>query len=294
MAESQSEVTAIVVTYNSAHVLGTCLDALTIDGMPVIVVDNASADNTVVLAEQHGASVLHAPFNEGYGRANNRGIEASQGACWCLILNPDLLVEPDTVTRLLALAQNDPRAGLVVPEIVEHDGRIFDHETSLLSPIAPPLPSPAPAGQSTAREVAFASGACMLVRRTVFRELGGFDENIFLFYEDDDLCLRVRRAGWKILKASDVYVHHTRGTSAAPKPGHSYLVRYHQAWSRCYVARKHSVGARTPSFVLLQALKAFAAIATFNRRRIERHGGSLAGIWACLRGRRAFANEGEV
>lgn len=287
------DVVAVVVTHDSAAVLGDCLTALAAAAVPVIVVDNASGDDTLAKAQRHGARIIRAPFNEGYGRANNRGIRAAGDARWCLVVNPDLVVAPDTVRRLLQAGEADRRAAIVVPRIIEDDGRVFTHEDSLLSPAAPPLPEPAAADGADVREIAFASGACMLVRRDVFLEIGGFDPAIFLFYEDDDLCLRVRRAGRSILIADAVEVRHGRGKSAAPRPGRTRLVRYHQAWSRCYVAGKHGVSAGVVPFMLVQGIKALAGYATFNRRRIERHGGSVAGAWAALRGRPAFAHEVE-
>lgn len=284
-------VTAIVVTHDSADVLCICLDALKSAGVSIIVVDNASTDNTASIAEAYGVRVIAAPFNEGYGRANNRGIAAANDAGWCLIVNPDLVVERDTVTRLQVIAERHAGAGMIVPVIIEHSGRIFDHDQTLLSPVSPPLPAAADSADPTIHEVAFASGACMLVRREAFESVGGFDPEIFLFYEDDDLCQRLRQAGWRILKTNDVNVRHARGGSVASKPGRQYHSRYHQAWSRCYVASKHGVAAGLVPFLLAQGLKALAAYATFNRRRIERQGGSMAGALAALRGRSAFEND---
>lgn len=288
--EALDDVTAIVVTHDSAGVLEECLAALRSEGVRVIVVDNASEDDTVAIAERHGARVVRAPFNEGYGRANNRGIAAAAGARWCLIVNPDVIVEPNAVRRLREIGDSDPRIGMVVPQIIEPDGRIFTHETSLLSPVSPPRQASGTtaAGGSAAQEIAFASGACMLVRRDAFVQLGGFDSNIFLFYEDDDLCLRLRRTGQAIVKAAKVSVRHGRGKSSVYKPGRVYAMRYHQAWSRCYVAKKHGVRPRTARFAAIQSLKLAAALLTLNRSRVERYRGSLGGVIAAVRGRRAF------
>ncbi len=288
--EALDDVTAIVVTHDSAGVLEECLAALRSEGVRVIVVDNASEDDTVAIAERHGARVVRAPFNEGYGRANNRGITAAEGARWCLIVNPDVIMDADAVRRLREIGDSDARIGMVVPQIIEPDGGIFRHETSLLSPVAPLLPAvpTVAAGTSMAHEIAFASGACMLVRRDAFVQLGGFDSNIFLFYEDDDLCLRLRRAGWAIVKAAKVSVRHGRGKSSVYKPGRVYAMRYHQAWSRCFVAKKHGVRPRTARFAAIQSLKLAAALLTLNRSRVERYRGSLGGVIAAVRGRRAF------
>ena len=87
----------------------------------------------------------------------------------------------------------------------------------------------------------FFSGACFLVRRDLFLRLGGFDQNIFLFYEDDDLCRRIADAGARAGLCAAGVVRHGRGASSAPKPGRIFRARWHQAWSRAYVSRKYGL-----------------------------------------------------
>lgn len=284
-------VTAVVVAFESAAVLPECLDALRAAGVPAIVVDNASRDASAEVARAHCARVLVQAVNHGYGRANNIGVEAADGAAWCLLVNPDLVVAPDTVARLLAVAKAHPKAAMLVPRIVEADGSVFEHEVTLLSPVAPPLPATAGLGDGV-REVAFASGACMLVRRDVFRALGGFDPAIFLFYEDDDLCLRLRQAGWQILHVEGASVRHGRGKSSAPGKGRSYVSRYHQAWSRRYVMQKHGLDASSLGFLARNAAKLAGAALVLDRKRMERYRGSVAGTLASYRGKPAFDGEG--
>jgi GT2 family glycosyltransferase len=192
-----SPVTAIVVAFDSAHALPECLGALTADGVPVLVVDNASTDDTAALAEGQGARVIRNPRNEGYGRANNIGARAA-GTEFLLVVNPDCTVEKGAVAALVEAARRYPDAGLFAPRIVEPSGRVFYQPRSLLSPY---LHNPKgrlvlPEGEACAP---FFSGACFLVRRSLFLGLGGFDENIFLFYEDDDLCRRVADAGHALI-----------------------------------------------------------------------------------------------
>ncbi len=284
-------VTAVVVAFESAGVLPECLDALRTARVPAIVVDNASLDASAEVARAHGAHALVQSVNHGYGRANNIGVEAADGAAWCLLVNPDLVVAPDTVARLLAVAKAHPKAAMLVPRIVEADGSVFEHEVTLLSPVAPPLPATAALGDGV-REVAFASGACMLVRRDVFRALGSFDPAIFLFYEDDDLCLRLRQAGWQILHVEGASVRHGRGKSSAPGKGRSYVSRYHQAWSRRYVQQKHGLDASSIGFLAKNAVKLAGAALVLDRRRMERYRGSVAGTLASYRGKPAFDGEG--
>jgi len=210
-------VTAIVVAFDSAHALPDCLGALSREGVPVIVVDNASLDSSADLAAALGARVIRSARNEGYGRANNRGARAADSD-FLLIVNPDIVLDPGAVAALVAAAARYPDAGLLAPRIVEPDGRVFFQPRSLLSPY---LPNPSgrlnlPGGDVCAP---FLSGACFIIRRALFQQLGGFDPNIFLFYEDDDLCRRVADAGHALVHVHAAIARHGRGRSSAPKPG---------------------------------------------------------------------------
>jgi N-acetylglucosaminyl-diphospho-decaprenol L-rhamnosyltransferase len=284
-----SAVTAIVVTHDSAQVLPACLDALSREGVPALVVDNASEDGTAELAAAHGARVIRNARNEGYGRASNIGAAAAECE-FILILNPDLVLDRDAVAELLAAAYRYPDAGLLAPRIVEPDGRLFFHAQSVLSPyLANQAGKPClPEGDCCAP---FLSGACLMIRRDFFLRLGGFDTNIFLFHEDDDLCRRVADAGRALVHVHGAVARHVRGGSSAPKPGRIFRTRWHQAWSRAYVARKYGLPNPAPRMLALNAPKALAARLTFDRALIERYAGSAAGALAFLRGETALARE---
>jgi GT2 family glycosyltransferase len=285
-----SPVTAIVVAFDSAHALPECLGALAADGVPALVVDNASTDGTAALAEGQGARVIRNPRNEGYGRANNIGARAA-GTEFLLVVNPDCTVERGAVAALVEAARRYPDAGLFAPRIVEPSGRVFYQPRSLLSPY---LHNPQgrlvlPEGEACAP---FFSGACFLIRRDLFLRLGGFDENIFLFYEDDDLCRRVADAGHALIYVPQAMVRHGRGRSSQPKRGRIFTSRWHQAWSRAYVSRKYGLPDPAPGMLAANALKAAAAVLTFRRSLMERYGGSAAGAWGFLVGRQALRREG--
>jgi N-acetylglucosaminyl-diphospho-decaprenol L-rhamnosyltransferase len=284
-----SSVTAIVVAYDSAHVLPACLDALSREGVPAIVVDNASEDGSADVAEARGAEVIRNSRNEGYGRANNIGARAARGE-FILILNPDLAVDPGAVSDLFAASERYSDAGIFAPRIVEPDGRLFFQPQSVLSPY---LTNPAgklslPDGDCCAP---FLSGACLMIQRDLFLTIGGFDPNIFLFYEDDDLCRRVADAGHALVHVHAAVARHVRGGSSASKPGRVFRARWHQAWSRAYVAKKYGLPNPALRMLALNAPKALAAQLTFNRALVERYAGSAAGALAFLRGETALARE---
>lgn len=287
-APGADDVTAVVVAYDSAHVLPDCLAALRREGVRILVVDNASADATVALADAAGAVVVRNPRNEGFGRAMNIGVAAATTP-FCLLTNPDLVYAPGAVALLLEAAQRWPEAGLLAPRIMEADGRLFFQASSLLAPSPPGAArQPLPEGDCCA---GFLSGASLLVRREAFLGLGGFDPQIFLFYEDDDLCRRMREAGRALVHVHAAIAQHGRGQSTAPRPGRVFRARWHLAWSKAYVSHKWGLPDPARETWLSNAPKALAA-ALFAPGRRERYAGSAAGARAWMKGKTALQREG--
>jgi GT2 family glycosyltransferase len=285
-----ADITAIVVSYNSAAVLGGCLSALAESGVGALVVDNASGDDSAAIARAAGAAVLAMARNEGYGRANNAGVVAA-ATPFVLICNPDLTVTPQAIAALGEAARQWPEAGLWAPLIVEPDGRLFVQPRSLLSPAhlnaqRKPLIPEGPAC------LPFVSGACFLMRRELFLALGGFDPEIFLFYEDDDLCRRLLDRRLALLLVPAARVTHLRGQSSAPSRAQRHRARWHGAWSAGYIRRKYGlppVGLQVP---LWHAVRAALNALTLRFEDAARYGGSLAGDLAFRRGVTAKQREG--
>jgi GT2 family glycosyltransferase len=285
-----SFITAIVVAFDSAQVLPDCLGALKEAGVATVVVDNASSDASARVAEEWGARVVRNRRNEGYGRANNIGARAADSE-FLFIVNPDVVVQPGSVAELLGAARRYPEAGFFAPKIVEPSGRVFFQPRSLLAPY---LKNPKgnlvlPEGDACAP---FFSGACFLVKRDLFLRLRGFDEQIFLFYEDDDLCRRIADHSPALIYVPQAVVVHGRGRSSGEGPGRVFRTRWHQAWSRAYVSRKYRLANPAPAMFAINAAKAAGAALLGRRKLVERYGGSAAGALAFMRGRTALAQEG--
>lgn len=283
-------ITAIVVSYDSAEVLPACLYALAGEGVPAIVVDNASGDDSRAIAAATGARVIANARNEGYGRANNIGVAAAETP-YVLIVNPDLELTKGAAATLLEAAERYPDAGMLAPRIVEPSGRIFLQPRSLLSP--PHLNRSGtmaiPEGDAC---LPFLSGACLLIRRELFVALGGFDPAIFLFYEDDDLCRRMRDAGHALVHVHGAEARHGRGRSTAPSPQRRFKARWHLAWSEHYIARKYGLAGPGPIRMLENIGKAAGYGLLLKREKMFAHAGSAAGARAWRRGETALAHEG--
>lgn len=207
----------IIVNYNGGDGLTRCLDSLNRDPASrryeIIVVDNASSDGSVDTLDvaYPGAKLLRNRENVGFGGANNLGAEQARGPILAF-LNPDTVVRPGWLQALTAALQEVPGAGLVTAKILLLDDqqRINAagndvHLTGLT--LCRGLSQPFEAYSQPA-EVGAVSGAAFAIRRELFLELGGFDETFFTYFEDTDLSLRARLAGYRCLYVPDSVVCH--------------------------------------------------------------------------------------
>ena len=237
----------IIVAYRSRDEIGACLGSLPreIDGRAVeaIVVDNSPADGAgeVVRAQFPWATYLAAETNLGFGRANNRGYAAARGEC-VLFLNPDTVSNAAALAHCVARVRAEPRIGLISPRLELADGTMdLACRRSIptlwdgfcrASGLAAAFPRAAIFGgyNLTHRpvdgtyDVGAINGAFMLGRREVFdvvavRGADGqaavFDETFFMYGDDLDLCIRVARAGWRIVYDGGMAITHLKGVSVA-------------------------------------------------------------------------------
>lgn len=189
-----------------------------------IVVDNGSTDDTVEQLSPRFADVhwLANPDNPGYARANNQGLALAQGD-FLLLLNPDTEPAAGSLAALVTFLANHPAAGIVGPALVLPDGTPQPYgfggdptPTYLLRRNGQRLLRLGPLhnwGAATAAAVDWVSGACLLLRRAVYAQIGGLDEAMFMYFEDNELCLRARQAGWQVWREPAARVMHVGGQS---------------------------------------------------------------------------------
>lgn len=223
----------IILNYNSGTLLRDCLDSVFADDLPpeteVIVPDNASADESMALAEARWGDeirVIHNGRNGGFAWGNNRGIEASSGEYVCL-LNPDTVIHPGAFRELIRFMEEHPRAGCIGPKVLNSDGSFqlsakrsipspFDavSRALLLSKLFPRSPRFARYNVTyldpdTTHRVDASTGCCMFVRRAALTEVGLIDEGYFIYCEDVDWFLRAKNMGWEVWYVPKaVIVHH--------------------------------------------------------------------------------------
>jgi len=214
----------IIVTYNSAGHIDTCLRSL-VEHPPkvdheILAVDNASTDGTAraIRARWTGVRVIDAGENLGFAGGNNLGIRQSFGSL-VLLLNPDTAVSAGAIDALVGAVDRRPDVGIVGPRLIDTGGHAELSWGKMVSPFGELrqqlVTRSAESLTRREREVDWVSGACLLVRRDAAEEVGLLDERYFMYLEDVDFCAAVRGRGWKVLFTPTAEVVHMRGQSRA-------------------------------------------------------------------------------
>ncbi|MGN6202209.1 MAG: glycosyltransferase family 2 protein [Solirubrobacterales bacterium] len=301
-------VAVVIPSWNSADLLPDCLGSLAGQGVELetVVVDNGSSDGTLEYLCEQGVRHIALPRNLGFAAAVNRGV-AETSAPAILVLNADAVLEPGAVARLLDALDSDSGLGGVQPRILQlEQGGARDVDSARLYSAGQALTADGRgyelgAGEAQGelyrqqREVSGVCGAACLLRRQLLDELGGYDERYFSFYEDVDLNVRGRIAGWRFAYVPDAVAWHLGNASwmaEAPQPS---------AWNARLVARNRI--ATQAKFMPLRALPRILAVelgalarAATQRRLRATLRGKLEGLRllpSMLRDRRHLAREGD-
>jgi hypothetical protein len=247
-----------IVNYKTKTYLDICLEGLLKDiehsnlNYVVNVLDNASGDNLFYLKEKYPIVSFHQNSkNVGYGNGHNILAEKTQ-AKYLLLLNPDIgFMEPKTVERLYARIEDDNEIKVIGPQLITIAGKAqqWDHGEiqGLLARIASGSGTSFWKEQHKVCPVAWVSGAAFLIRKDVFDNLNGFDENFFLYKEEEELCLRVRDRGGKVIYDPLVKMLHVGGVVAKKSE--------HMQKSIDYYLDKHFKG--NPGYYIWKLLNKF-------------------------------------
>jgi hypothetical protein len=213
----ESAVTVATVTFNSAAVVAAALRSAPAQAR-CIVVDNASADDTIAAARavRPDAEIVELPRNVGFGAANNAALARCETP-FLLMLNPDATLGEGTVAAFLAAAAAHPEIGLFG--------------------LGPETPGPETPGPVT--PAATLSGACLFARVDAMRAVSGFDEAIFLYFDDDDLCLRMRAAGFGVAAVPGARIDHVSGRSTHARADSALERAWLWGGACAYFAGKH-------------------------------------------------------
>lgn len=233
MGEARSVV--VLVNYNGEEDTRRCVESLLrVRPLPgLVVVDNASTLGGVekAVAGYPGVEVVHASENLGIARGNNLGIRRALSRADCdfvFVLNNDTTVEPDTIIKLEQALQDHPEAALTTPRILlmEQPGLLWYGGGEMVwrrgSATTPGYLGSATTSSALApKNVGFASGCAMLVRREVFEQVGGFDPRYGIYEEDVELCLRIQEHGWTMRYVPEALVCH-KGQASRREKGETF------------------------------------------------------------------------
>lgn len=230
----QLDLSISIVSYNTKNVLRDCLNSIFRNTLQInyeiFVVDNASTDGSPEMIEKEFPQVnlIRNKDNVGFSTANNQAFGEASGT-YFLLLNPDCFVKDDTLYEMVLFMSRNPDVGVVGCKIMNPDGRIEFSSGSfpnLFTELSLKLKKKL-AGSSgyfnsllthsynRPGEVDWVTGACLFVRSSVYRDVQGMDESYFLYFEEIDLCKRIKKKGWKIYYNSDCEVLHLHGRSMA-------------------------------------------------------------------------------
>ncbi len=249
----------IIVNYNNSDVLNDCLESIykTVDGIEfeIIVIDNSLKDNGIESIKKKFPEIklIKNNKNVGFSRANNQAFKISEGDI-LLFLNPDIVLAEGAVTNMVTYLKSHKEIGVLGPKILNMDEtlqyscRSFPYvwtglfnRYSLITKLFPNNYFTTKYlltdfDHNDVREVDWVSGSCMMISKDIFKKVGSFDENYFLFNEDVDLCKNMINIGHKTVYYPFAKVYH-RITSSNNKVDPNIIIKRHIGMS--YYFKKH-------------------------------------------------------
>lgn len=264
---SKNSIEVVIVTYNSARHIGPCLDSIRLNGATAIVVDNGSQDATEQIVRGYEeAQFVPAGGNLGYGRSINLGFQRTTGE-FVVLSNPDIVYAPGSIEVMVEYLRSHPEAGIVGAQQTFPDGswqRSYGDLPSIGSGLKDAL------GYTSLqhwirriawprkldrkpKEVPYVDGGVLVVRRTAFEEMGGFDELFYFYADESDLCARMHKAGWKVVFVPSAQVIHARGGDSMKVDRSDKFLRY-LITSTILLAERHIPGWRSKVYAWLERI----------------------------------------
>lgn len=251
------DLSIVIVNWNVKELLERCLTSLAAcpdPGCEIIVVDNASSDGSPDMVRQQFAHVrlIASDSNLGFVKANNRGVAASAGR-YILLLNPDTEVLGEALPSMVTYMDEHPDVGTLGPKLLFPDGQVQPSrrrfptlataflESTMLQHWFPRNPVlqryyVQDKGDNEEQDVDWLVGACLLIRREAWEQVGPLDENVFMYSEELDWCRRAKTAGWRVVYVPWATVVHHEGQSSNQAMSARHI--YFQS-SKVYYFRKY-------------------------------------------------------
>ena len=238
MPSQNTNLTIIIVTYNSEAIIHNCLSNISPENNEVFVVDNNSSDTTVkIIAENFKTvKIIKNPNNLGFGRANNIALSQTKNN-FALILNVDAQISPDDIKKTIEIMSQNPDiaiAGGVVHNCVIENNKIISSYPcpKNLEQLKNKTPQPIYFNK-------FITGAGMFLNMKIMRKIGFFDEEFFLYCEDNEICKRAIKNGYKTAIINDTKLLHIGSSSSKISTKESEKIYWHKlGWSKLYYTQK--------------------------------------------------------
>lgn len=274
---------AVVVSYNVRPLLLRCIESLQADGVErIVVVDNASHDGSAdAVRGRPGVEVVALQVNVGFGAGANRGAALLEDP-YLLIVNPDVVVDPGSTKVLVDALASMPDVGLVAPRIETPDGRLYESVRrfpTLRDAIGHAFLNflwpgnrfsrrykMADWDHGSAGDVDWVAGTYLLVRRSAWLDVGGFDERFFMYMEDVDLSRRLGEAGWRRRYEPDARIVHEIGRSTDQTP-YRMIAAHHRSLYRYTAKTWH--GPRRVLLPLVALALAVRTVLAWAQRRVR-------------------------
>ncbi|MBN1571036.1 MAG: glycosyltransferase family 2 protein [Acidobacteria bacterium] len=300
------DLSIIIVNWNTRNLLVECLNSLYGNApslsYDIWVVDNASSDSSVGLIETAFPKVhlITNSANKGFARANNQAMHASQGR-YMLLFNSDAMATHGAIQALLDLAVTQPRAGIIGARLINFDGSFQASYTPFpnlwqefltLTGLGRLIygrwyPSRGPEEDKGPQQVDYIEGACLLVRREAFEQVGGLDERYFMYAEEVDWCYSMKQSGWQVWYQPAAKIIHHGGGSSRQRKSQREAALYR---SRVRFFRKHhgnlsAVALKTIVYgTVAVKIPYHGTLRRITRGHCGRHVTSMAELYSSLRG----------
>lgn len=205
----------VIVTHNSKQHISTCIESVRHEDVTnIVVVDSASTDTTLIEVRALNVQVIVLSENKGFGHAANVGAQ-TMNTDYVLFINPDAYLELGAIQNVKDLLIKSKQAGVVGIMLQDMQGnqekQCFGKEPSLVRLITRKFQHAV--ALQTPFQTGWVSGGAMIVKKELFARIGGFDEDFFLYWEDIDVCRRVREAGYTVWLHPQARAFHARGAS---------------------------------------------------------------------------------
>ena len=274
-----NNVTFIIVTYNSEKVIDNCLDSLPKEASKIIIENSNNIETKNYLEKKYDNIKVFVSDNEGMGASNNKGINKSNTQ-FVFVINPDTVFKNETIKNIF------------------DEAKLID-DFAIISPVNTDInhPNYKPSGKIFSENIIEANsvdGFAMLINKKKFDENKFFDENFFLFLENDDLCKRTKKLGNNIYVIKNAFIDH-KGFSSSTKIDKDKLENlrnWHWMWSKFYFNKKHygffqAFFSLLPSFIS-SIIKIFIFTLLFNKKKRKIYQFRFSGILNSIIGRSSW------